>query len=30
MTCWKLKKRMMECIESQGELKLISFLHPQS
>ena len=29
MTCWKLKKRMMECIGSHGEL-LISFPHPQS
>jgi two-component system, sensor histidine kinase LadS len=24
MTCWKLKKRMLECIETHGELKLIS------
>jgi hypothetical protein len=23
MTCWKLKKRMMECIETYGELKLL-------
>jgi hypothetical protein len=25
MTCWKLKKRMLECIETQGELKLVVF-----
>jgi hypothetical protein len=25
MTCWKLKKRMMECIETHGELKIVSF-----
>jgi hypothetical protein len=24
MTCWKLKKRMMECIEAHGELKLVT------
>jgi len=30
MTCWKLKKRMMECIETHGELKLISSPHLQS
>jgi hypothetical protein len=24
MTCWKLKKRMMECIEEHGELKVVS------
>ncbi len=24
MTCWKLKKRMLECIETNGELRLIS------
>jgi hypothetical protein len=24
MTCWKLKKRMMECIESRGRLELVS------
>jgi len=23
MTCWKLKKRMLQCIETQGELKLL-------
>ena len=22
MTCWKLKKRMMECIETHGELRI--------
>lgn len=25
MTCWKLKKRMMECISQQGELRLVNF-----
>ena len=24
MTCWKLKKRMMECIESHGELRILA------
>lgn len=24
MTCWKLKKKMMECIEAHGELKVVS------
>ncbi len=24
MTCWKLKKKMMECIEAHGELKVIT------
>jgi len=24
MTCWKLKKRMMECIQTRGKLELIS------
>jgi two-component system, sensor histidine kinase LadS len=24
MTCWKLKKRMMECIEAHGELKVVN------
>jgi two-component system, sensor histidine kinase LadS len=24
MTCWKLKKRMMECIETHGELKVLT------
>jgi hypothetical protein len=28
MTCWKLKKRMMECIESRGELTLLVFERP--
>jgi hypothetical protein len=23
MTCWKLKKRMMECIEERGKLQLV-------
>jgi two-component system, sensor histidine kinase LadS len=23
MTCWKLKKKMMECIEAHGELKVV-------
>jgi hypothetical protein len=23
MTCWKLKKKMMECIEAHGELRVI-------
>jgi hypothetical protein len=23
MTCWKLKKRMMECIQSRGRLELV-------
>lgn len=23
MTCWKLKKRMMECIERNGELRIV-------
>jgi hypothetical protein len=22
MTCWKFKKKILECIETQGELKL--------
>jgi two-component system, sensor histidine kinase LadS len=25
MTCWKLKKRMLECIETHGELKIVSY-----
>jgi two-component system, sensor histidine kinase LadS len=24
MTCWKLKKKMMECIQAHGELRLIA------
>ena len=24
MTCWKLKKRMMECIEAHGELRVLA------
>jgi hypothetical protein len=23
MTCWKLKKKMMECIETHGELRVL-------
>jgi hypothetical protein len=28
MTCWKLKKKIMECVESKGELKLVDFAVP--
>jgi hypothetical protein len=24
MTCWKLKKKMMECIETHGELRVMT------